>query len=85
MPDTILTFTLDTNAVIAGAQKDAEGVYVDRLVEMSRAGTIALVITAGFDVDQVAHPAESGSSDLSMGWSISVRPSAVGGEHVRSR
>jgi hypothetical protein len=22
-----------------------------------------------------------GSSDLSMGWSISVRPSAVGGEH----
>ena len=23
----------------------------------------------------------SGSSDLSMGWSISVRPSAVGGEH----
>ena len=23
----------------------------------------------------------TGSSDLSMGWSISVRPSAVGGEH----
>ena len=23
----------------------------------------------------------AGSSDLSMGWSISVRPSAVGGEH----
>jgi hypothetical protein len=49
----MVTFTLDTNSVIAAAKNEKlDGPYVDRLVELARAGKIALTRTSGFEADQ---------------------------------
>jgi hypothetical protein len=55
---------LDTIAVIAGAHSEPDGIYVDRLVEMRRAGVIRLAITAGFDVDQASATTEQRRRNL---------------------
>jgi hypothetical protein len=48
----MVTFTLDTNSVIAAANKEPDGPSVDRLVELARAGMIAIARTSGFEADQ---------------------------------
>ena len=48
----VLSFTLDTSSVIAGANSEPSAPYVDQLVEMALAGKIGIFITSGFEVDQ---------------------------------
>jgi hypothetical protein len=48
----LLTFTLDTNCVVAAVNEEPDGPYVYRLVELARAGEIAIARTSGFEADQ---------------------------------
>ena len=48
-----MTLTLDTSVVIAGVGKEPEAPYIDRLIELERAGKIKIAITSGFEADQV--------------------------------
>jgi hypothetical protein len=43
---------LDTHCVIAVVNEEADGPYVDRLVELARQGEIAIARTSGFEADQ---------------------------------
>jgi hypothetical protein len=49
----MVTFTLDTNSVIAAAKNEKlDGPSVDQLVELARAGKITIARTSGFEADQ---------------------------------
>jgi hypothetical protein len=48
----MLKLTLDTNCIIAAAQGERDGVHVDQLAELARAGRIMISVTSGFAVDQ---------------------------------
>ena len=52
---------------------------VVRRIRRIALGLLMLLTTLA--VTGLVYQAIAGSSDLGMGWSISVRPSAVGGEH----
>ncbi len=48
----MVTFTLDTNSVIAAANGEPDSPSVERLVELAAAGKIAIARTSGFEADQ---------------------------------
>ena len=66
----MLTFTLDTGIVLAGVRHEPEAPYVDRLIELERAGNIGIAVTVGFDADQVrarrARRSEGASSERTV-------------------
>jgi hypothetical protein len=48
----VMTFTLDTSAVLAAVNDEPEAGDIDQLVELARLGHIRIAITSGFEVDQ---------------------------------
>ena len=44
---------METSIVLAGVRHEPEAPYVDRLIELERAGKIDIFVTSGFDADQV--------------------------------
>jgi hypothetical protein len=74
----VMTFTLDTSAVIAGAHSEPDGDYVDRLAEMGRSGAIRLAVTSGFDVDQAGATTERRRRNLEYLSQVSTLEVAPG-------
>ena len=48
----MLTFTLDTNCVVAAVNEEPDAPHVEQLVELARAGKIAIARTSDFEADQ---------------------------------